>query len=305
MPAFDLQGHRGARGLRPENTLPSFEAALDAGVSSVETDLHLTADGAVVLCHDPVLDPAIFGPTAPAGARVRSLRLAELRAFAAAGNPDPARFPGQDARHTPLAAAFAAERGLAPHAVPTLGDLFDFAAAYAGEEGRRAGKGDGRRARAARLRFDLELKRVPFHPETVDDGFTGAGPGPFEAAVAAAVQTAGVADRVAVRSFDHRSVRALTGPGAGLTGGVLVADTAVVSPADVAHAAGAAVYCPDYRFLDEGLVRAAHAGGVRVLPWTVNDLDDCRRLLAWGIDGVTTDYPDRVAGLLREMGVEW
>src|SRR5262245_4064005 len=69
-PLFDLQGHRGARGLQAENTLPSFEAALDAGASSVETDVRLTRDGVAVLCHDP---------TTPAGAAVASLRLDELR----------------------------------------------------------------------------------------------------------------------------------------------------------------------------------------------------------------------------------
>src|SRR6476620_7521466 len=80
---FDLQGHRGARGLRPENTLPSFEAALDAGVTSIETDLHLTRDGAVVLWHDPLVTAAHFHP-APAGPLpVSALTLAELRRFEA------------------------------------------------------------------------------------------------------------------------------------------------------------------------------------------------------------------------------
>src|SRR3954465_12490534 len=98
--SFDLQGHRGARGLHPENTLPSFEAALDAGVTSVETDLHFTADGEVVLCHDPQFSPGIFPPLLAGRARasrpaVRALTLAQLRAFRAAGNPDPVRFPDQ------------------------------------------------------------------------------------------------------------------------------------------------------------------------------------------------------------------
>ena len=55
--SFNLQGHRGARGLRPENTLPSFEAALDARVNSVETDLHLSSDGEVIVSHDPTIGP--------------------------------------------------------------------------------------------------------------------------------------------------------------------------------------------------------------------------------------------------------
>ncbi|MGI9611198.1 MAG: glycerophosphodiester phosphodiesterase family protein, partial [Acidimicrobiia bacterium] len=68
--SFDLQGHRGARGLKPENTLPAFEAALDVGVDTLEMDLHLTSDGVVVVWHDPVVDAAKCGidPAAPASA---------------------------------------------------------------------------------------------------------------------------------------------------------------------------------------------------------------------------------------------
>src|SRR5258708_32068720 len=158
LPRFDLQGHRGARGLKPENTLPSFEAALDAGVSSVETDLHLTRDGAIVLCHEPVA----------------ALTLRELRSRPANRNSDPTRFPTQDAVVTALAGWFAERHGIDAFAIPTLSDLFLFAAAYAGEPGAHIGKSSIHRTRAARLGFDLELKRVPFHPDRTSDGFTGA-----------------------------------------------------------------------------------------------------------------------------------
>src|ERR1700685_825610 len=98
IPAFDLQGHRGARGLRPENTLPAFEAAIDLGVTSVETDLHLTGDGAAVLRHDASLSPRVFTPMEKAsplreGVAIRDLTLAQLRGYRAGGNPDPGRFP--------------------------------------------------------------------------------------------------------------------------------------------------------------------------------------------------------------------
>src|SRR5271169_155556 len=106
MDCFESQGHRGARGLRPENTLPSFEAALDVGVDAIETDLLLTRDAVVVLCHDPLLPDRIFGPSALPRLLSR-LTLAELRAWRAAGNPDPLRFPTQDPTPTPLATAFA------------------------------------------------------------------------------------------------------------------------------------------------------------------------------------------------------
>src|SRR5947207_8750964 len=107
---FDLQGHRGARGLKPENTLPSFEAAFDLGVTTVETDLHLSRDGVPVITHDPqvseLLCRRLAGTAAPDPATrplVSSLSLAELRAYRADRNPDPVRFSVQDATVTPLA----------------------------------------------------------------------------------------------------------------------------------------------------------------------------------------------------------
>src|SRR6516165_9263120 len=116
MPTFELQGHRGARGLAPENTLPSFERAFDVGVTSVETDLHLTRDGAVVLCHDPFLSERVHSVKAPPGrpVLVSSLTLDQLRTYPAAGNPDPGRFPEQEARVTPLAERFTQKHRLHP-----------------------------------------------------------------------------------------------------------------------------------------------------------------------------------------------
>jgi glycerophosphoryl diester phosphodiesterase len=293
-PAFDLQGHRGARGLKPENTLPSFEAALDCGVTSVETDLHLTRDGVPVLCHDPRL---------PDGTPVATLDVAALRRFRFDLNPNPALFPVQESSVPPLTAWYAAEHGFDPYAVPTLADLFGLAAAYAGAPGRRAGKSKGQRAKAAGLWFDLELKRVPFYPEAIGDGYTGEGPALLEERIVEAVRAAGVAGRTTVRSFDHRCVRFLRRLEPALTGAVLVAETALVDPGEVAARADAQIYGPSWDFLDEGQVRQAHAAGVRVLPWTANDPEPWRRLLAWGVDGITTDYPDRLAAFLRAAGV--
>lgn len=298
---FELQGHRGARGLRPENTLPSFEAAFDVGVDAVETDLHLTADGVPVICHDPQLTARLC-TLIPHSQPIRRLSLAQLRQFRVDRNPDPRRFPDQSAEVTPVAALFAEERGLDPYGVPTLAELFAFAAAYAGEPGGRAGKSDEQRERARRVRFDLELKRVPFRPEEIGDDFAGGPAGLLERRVAEAARAARVAGRTRVRSFDHRAVRALREIAPEIEGAVLVAETAVIDPAEVARRAGAALYCPDYAFLDEEQVRTAHGGGVWVLPWTVNDAAAWRRLLGWGVDGLTTDFPDRLATFLRTAG---
>ncbi len=302
---WHLQGHRGARGLRPENTLPSFELALDVGVHSIETDLHLTADGVVVLCHDPILSPRIFAPLAsgsplPVGLLVPALTLEQLRGYRAAGNPDPLRFPDQQADVSPLAQVYSQRQGFDPYSVPTLTDLFRFVAEYAGEAGSRVGKTPEQRQRAGRVVFDLELKRVPFFPEAINDGYTGWTPELLERRVVETVRSAGVVERTVVRSFDHRCVRMLRRLEPGLTGAVLIAETAPIDPAELVRQAEAHIYCPSYHFLDPEQLQRVRGAGYRVLAYTVNDPKHWDRLLAWGVDGITTDFPDRLAGRLRQ-----
>ena len=90
-----------------------------------------------------------------------------------------------------------------------------------------------------------------------------------------------------------------------LTTAVLLASTAPVSPADLARQAGADLLCPGYEFVDEELVRHCLEGGVRVVPWTVNDPEHTKRLIDWGVTGLTTDFPDRMADFLRTWGIEF
>jgi glycerophosphoryl diester phosphodiesterase len=309
---FELQGHRGARGLKPENTFASFEVAFDLGVSAVETDVHLTRDGVPILVHDASITDRIFqlieGKAAPRPATelwVSSLSLEQLRCYRANLNPSPNRFPGQNTDVPPLSALFASQRNLDPVTPPTLRDLFEFGRSYAGELGRQAGKSPEQQMRVRRLRFDLELKRVPFHPEVINDDFDGEHPGLLEREVVGAIRSAEVLASTTVRSFDHRSVRAIKRLEPGLATAVLVTGTAPVAPVPLVRAAGAGTYCPDYLFLDAAQVREAHQEGIRVVPWTVNDPSHFLRLLDWGVDGITTDFPDRMAALLHERGIHF
>src|SRR5262245_47098503 len=114
MALFDLQGHRGARGLAPENTTPSFELALDAGVSTIETDLHLTADGQAVLFHDQCISHRLCTPAPPSEKLIATVMLAELRRFDVSTNPEPTRFREQRPLVTPVAALFCQTRGFGP-----------------------------------------------------------------------------------------------------------------------------------------------------------------------------------------------
>jgi glycerophosphoryl diester phosphodiesterase len=305
--SFDVQGHRGARGLKPENTLPSFEAAIDVGVTTVETDLHLTRDGVPILSHDPFVTPRLCrllpeadGPEPASQPLIRTLTLDQLRNYAADGNPDRHCFPSQDATVTPLAQMFGDQHRVHPYTLPALADLLAFVQAYAGDLGRAAGKTPAQQECARRLRFDLELKRVPFHPEVIGDAFDGCQPGLLEQRVVEVVQTAGVVERIIIRSFDHRCVRAVRLLEPRVTTAVLVDRIAPVSPVSLVREAEAQIYCPAYQFLDEAQVGQAHAEGIAVVPWTPNRTDEWDQLLAWRVDGITTDFPDRLMAHLAD-----
>jgi len=294
----EVQGHRGARGLRPENTLPSFEVALDHCVTSIETDLVQTADGVIVLFHDFEISGRLCrSPNSAAldlsrDLPVRELTLAELRFWIADPNPDPTRFPTQQHDVTRFSSWFAEQRGMHAYAVPTLADLIAFVEAYAGEPGQRHGKSDAQRLSAGTLIFDLEVKRLPFD-QTEEENHA------MEAVLLDILRGTGTIARSRVRSFDHATVQRLADAEPRLTGGVLVAGTAPVHPARLVIDAGASLYCPDHRFLTEQQVREVHESSIRIIPWTVNDPKDWKRLLTWEVDGITTDYPDRLAAYLQ------
>jgi glycerophosphoryl diester phosphodiesterase len=273
--AIEVQGHRGARGLLPENTLPSFEIALDVGVHSIETDIHLTLDDVPILFHDARIDE-------PGKPLVRSFTIDQLRRHRI-GNAVP----------TLVAQQYAAAYGFDSYAIPTLAELFDFVTCYAASPA----KTKAQRECANRLIFDLELKRVPFEPETIGDGDTGL----LERQVLAAIRRAGVLKRTRVRSFDHRCVWAIKQLEPTLETGLLTYETAPKDVGAMMNAAGAQNYCPDYRFVDAEIVKQVHAAGMRIIPYTVNQPNDWKRLIAWGVDGITTDYPDRLIAWLGKQ----
>lgn len=283
-----VQAHRGARGGKPENTLPAFELALDLGVDSIETDLRLTRDQAVVVFHDEAVTARLCRPLVgkelPRGpfARLDHFTLADLRAFSA--DASLSACPRQAIPPTPLAELFLAERNLPPFTIPTLEDLLRFLDAYASETGRQAGKSPTQQEKARRLRLDLELKGDPWE-------MVGHLPGELERRVAALIQEAGWVERVCLRSFDHRRMKTIRAIEPRLRTGILLAGTRPIDPVQLVRAAGAQELYPDYRQVDGSLVREMRAADVPLIPWTVNDAEAWERLADWGIDGITTDYP--------------
>ena len=285
---WDVQGHRGARGVRPENTLPAFESALDVGVSTLELDLHLSADGVLVIWHDPRIeaekcrdtDPAL--PSVTLEPLVNSLTAAQLATYICDQNPDPGKYPDQTADPGTIAGD--------SYGIATLEQLFEMVSEYAESDVIP----EERRVNAASVLFNIELKRDPSNPDSIGDSFDGSNPADFEIAVADLVATWGYEDRVIVQSFDHRSLWALHTVAPSIRLAALTSSD--IPDLDELAEAGASIWSPRHTSLSAELVAAAAAAGLAVIPWTVNDEGDVCSLLDMGTDGVITDRPDLVLG---------
>ncbi|MFQ5554643.1 MAG: glycerophosphodiester phosphodiesterase family protein [Acidimicrobiia bacterium] len=297
---LDVQGHRGARGLRPENTLPAFETALDLGVTTLELDLHLSADGRIVVWHDPEIDadkcrladgaaddvPDPDDVLVPSrDRRIRALTVAQLEGYRCDRNPDEGRFPDQTAEPTTLAADFG---------IVTLGELFDFVAGYAVSDTKTAQQ----RREAAGVIFNIETKRKVGEPGTIGDGFDGVNAGPFEMEILRVVAEHDLRSRVVIQSFDHRSLWAVHA----LDPGIALAALSVREGVDFGALAanGATIWSPNQDAVTAQRLADAHAAGLSVIPWTVNGQADMERLVDLGIDGLITDRPDLLLEMVRD-----
>lgn len=292
--AFDLQGHRGARGLAPENTLAAFERALAEGVTTLELDVGLSADDVPAVLHDLALPPDMARGadgrwlTAPTPL-LRRLTLAELQAYDV----------GRARPGSATARAFPEQRPQDGQRMPTLAELFARMQALG----------------AAEVRFNIETKLDPTRPHD------SAPPAAFVDAILQVVRAAGMQRRVTIQSFDWRTLQRVQQvapelPTAYLTvrgerfdnlaDGSWTAGLRLADHASVAHlvkAAGGAIWSPLHTNLDLPTLRQAQALGLKVIPWTVNQPADMARLIDWGVDGLITDYPDRARAVLRERGL--
>lgn len=301
--AFDLQGHRGARGLAPENTMAAFRRALDVGVSTIEADLAVTRDGVLVIAHDPRLNAALVrGPDgqwlAQDGPPLRTLTLEQLRRYDV-GRLNPS---SSYARQWPQQSPVDGER------IPTLADLIALA------RNRRTADG-------APVRLNLETKIAPDSGDSVVD------PQTFARLLVTVLRGARMTGRVTVQSFDWRTlvevkriapdietscltmetertntVRPDASGASPWHAGLRIGDHAGSLPRLV-QAAGCAVWSPLWRNLTPESLREAQALKLRVLPWTVNDPADMARLIDAGVDGLITDYPDRLRRVLGDRNI--
>ena len=296
--AFELQGHRGARGLAPENTLPGFARALDIGVTTLEMDLQMTRDGVVVVAHDAHLNPELTrtqdgvwltGPSRP----IYGLSFQELQRF------DVGRLrPDGETRRR-----FSWQEGADGVRIPPLRAVFKLV--------RRAGN--------RTVEFNLEIKSSP------ERLFTPS-PEAFTDAVVREIRRAGMVTRARIQSFDWRVLRRVqaiapeigtiyltaqqnwmdtvrTGqPGPSpWTAGIDVDDFASV-PEAIKSARGG-IWSPHHEDIRQQDIDTAHRLGMRVIVWTVNSMLRMRKLIDMGVDGIITDYPNRLRWVMWAHGL--
>jgi glycerophosphoryl diester phosphodiesterase len=297
---FDLQGHRGARGLMPENTLPGFATALAIGVTTLELDLAVTRDFEVVVIHNPRFEPEIarnasgewLDQSSPA---IKSMTLQQVRSYDV-GRLNPAH---RYARRYPE------QQSIDGTPVPTLGEVFKLV------------KKSGNQS----VGFNIEIKINPEHPELTLP------PREFVEAVIKVVRGYNMEKRVTIQSFDWRTLREAQDMAPGIATSYLTANqrwlsnlqTGTPGPslwlngldiddydgsaARAIKAAGGDAWSSYHKEVDAVSIKLAHDLGLQVNVWTVNEAERMRELIAMGVDGIITDYPDRLRQVVMGLGL--
>ncbi len=264
---FDTEGHRGCRGLMPENTIPAMLYAIDLGVTTLEMDAHITKDSMVVISHDPWFNPDIT--TKPDGSYLDSaepkyilynMTYDSIKHFDVGMKPY-SKFPQQ--------------KKIAVHK-PLLSELIDSVEAYSKAKGRM-------------VDYNIEIKSAPqgdniYHPK----------PDVFTDMVMQVINKKNIAQRVIIQSFDIRSLQYLHKKYPTTKTSLLVEGDdkrSLQQQLDELHFVPS-VYSPYYKLVTKELIDACHQQHCKILPWTVNNSDDIKTLTSLGVDGIISDYPN-------------
>lgn len=272
VPAFDLQGHRGARGLSPENSIPAFMTALDWGVTTVEMDVYITKDKQVVVSHDAWMSSAFC--LQPDGSEIpkekeKSLRIYEMDYEQVSqfdcGSKVNDQFPGQ--------AKIKTSKPLLRDAIAAIEHRIKDQVLY-------------------EVDYNIEIKSAPS-----GDNKLHPAPDVYSDLVYNLVDQYLPLERVVIQSFDARVLRYWHKKYPKVRLSWLTSNTKTVDANLRDLGFNPAIYSPNYKMLTKAKVDYLRKLDIRVIPWTVNEVEDMKRMLEWKVDGIITDYPDRAAGL--------
>jgi glycerophosphoryl diester phosphodiesterase len=256
--AIQVHGHRGARALRPENTLPAFEYAIAQGVDVLELDMAVTKDNVIVISHDPVLKaPICKGPKAEGVIHEMTLKDLEQWDCGAIQNP-----------------AFPRQQAVPGTHVPTLASVLALAP-------------------RGKFRFNIETKIFADRPELTPP------PAEFVRMVLAEIRKQHVESRIILQSFDFRTLHEMKRQAPEIELAALY-EGAPKDFVQIAREAGAHIISPAFRLVTPELVRASHAAGLEVVPWTPDTPEDWEKLIVAGVDAIITDDPAALIAYLKQ-----
>lgn len=268
-PAFYKEGHRGARGLMPENTIPAMRKAVDLGVNILEVDVYISKDQQVVIAHDPYVNPNYM--LLPTGAEIQKeeakkyvlhqMNYAEIRAFDVGSKFYPA-FPQQQKLKTYM---------------PLLGELIDSIDAYTAAK------------KLPSVIYNIEIKANPQY-----DGVYQPEPTTLVKRVMEVVNSRKLpTSRFYIQSFDVRQIQEVHQSYPEVIIGFLTDKKDVTFEENLEKIGFQPhIYSPQYKLITAELIQKCHARGMKCVPWTVNDLIEMKTLQALGVDGIITDYPN-------------
>jgi len=268
---FDWQGHRGARGLLPENSIPAFLKALEFPLRTLEMDVVISADSQVVVSHEPWMSHEICKhpngrPVLPAeenALNILEMNYARIQEYDCGSRGNRA-FPGQEAQKVKK---------------PLLSEVVKAVQRYCSEHNREPPQ------------YNIEIKSRP----QWDDYLTPP-PETFARLLLQTLDALAIADRSCVQSFDPRALRAVRARAPHQTTALLVESPKSVDAQIEELGFTPAIYSPYYKLVSARMVEEAHQRQMQIIPWTVNDSSMMARLIELGVDGIITDYPDRIWG---------
>lgn len=262
---FDLQGHRGARGLFPENSIEGFLAAADLMVNTLEMDVVITADKQVVVSHEPWISSAICwgldDKPVPEGKELNIYKMMydEVTNY----NCGSQRHPD-----FPLQAKMPIFKPLLSEVVTEVDKLI-------------------RKLEIEPVNYNIEIKSTPegdniFHPE----------PEEFCQLVYDQLLASGIKELTTIQSFDVRALREMKNIDSSIPVALLIYETAGFESDLEQLGFTPEIYSPYYKLVDATLVNNCKENGIKIIPWTVNEEEEMVELLELGVDGIITDYPD-------------
>lgn len=275
LPEFLIIAHRGARGAMPENSIPAMKKAIDLGANTIEFDVHISKDKQVVVYHDASMNPEYT--TGPGNAEISKEKRKDYTLYQM-NYDDIKRFDIGSKYY----AAFPQQQKFKVY-IPTLSELIDSVEAYTKEKGKPG------------IFYLVEIKA-----NANTDGVEQPSPEEYMGILMASLQAKKLGSRLLIQSFDMRQLKVLHQKYPGIALGFLTGDKTKSFAENIALLGfDPSFYNPNQQLVSDTLIRECHAKKIKITPWTVNDPTEIEKLAKMGVDGIISDYPERVSALKK------